>query len=257
MASLPHRLDRTVLIRARRETVFRFFTDTPRWASWWGAGSFIDARPGGALLIRYPDGTEAAGKVIDVVPPDRIAFTYGYVKGAPIPPGASLVTIRLESEEDGTRVHLVHEFAEAAVRDDHLQGWRYQLSVFGNVVSDEVMADAGAVVDAWFEAWADPDAERREQALARITTDAIRFRDRYSSIEGRAELLPHISASQRFMPGMRLTRAGDVRQCQGTVLADWLARGSDGQERMRGSNVFVFGSDGRIESVTGFINVTR
>ena len=30
---LPHVLDRDVFIRARRETVFRHFTDTPRWAS--------------------------------------------------------------------------------------------------------------------------------------------------------------------------------------------------------------------------------
>ena len=29
-ANLPHRLDRTLVIQARRETVFRFFTDAAR-----------------------------------------------------------------------------------------------------------------------------------------------------------------------------------------------------------------------------------
>ena len=37
--ALAHRLDRTLVIQARRETVFQFFTDTPQWAAWWGAGS--------------------------------------------------------------------------------------------------------------------------------------------------------------------------------------------------------------------------
>jgi len=45
-----------------------------------------------------------------------------------------------------------------------------------------------------------------------------------------------------------------VRHCQGSVLADWMAVGSDGKERMSGTSVFVFGPDGRIETVTGFTN---
>ena len=112
MTSLPHRLDRTVVIRAPRDLVFRFFTDTPRWASWWGSGSSIDARPGGRMLIRYPGGVEASGEVVEVSPPERIVFTYGYVSGKPaIPPGGSRVTIHLDPHHDGTRVRLTHELA--------------------------------------------------------------------------------------------------------------------------------------------------
>ena len=85
MASLPHRLDRSVFIGATPDTVFRFLTDTPRWAAWWGPGSTIDARPGGAVLIRYPGGTEASGEVVEVKPPERIVFTYGYASGKPWP----------------------------------------------------------------------------------------------------------------------------------------------------------------------------
>jgi hypothetical protein len=42
-----------------------------------------------------------------------------------------------------------------------------------------------------------------------------------------------------------------MRHCQGVVLADWVARGTDGAERARGTNVFIF-ANRRIESVTGF-----
>jgi uncharacterized protein YndB with AHSA1/START domain len=72
---LPRQLDRDVLILADRETVFRFFTDPERWAAWWGAGSTIDARPGGRMIIRYPNALEAHGEVLHVRPPDEILFT--------------------------------------------------------------------------------------------------------------------------------------------------------------------------------------
>src|SRR6058998_878894 len=122
LQKLPHRLDRTLIIQAAPETVFSFFTDTPKWASWWGAGSMIDARAGGAMTIRYPDGTEVLGSVVEVRAPDRIVFTYGYASGKMIAPGGSRVTIALTAVGDATRLTLTHEFAEAETRDMHVQG---------------------------------------------------------------------------------------------------------------------------------------
>jgi uncharacterized protein YndB with AHSA1/START domain len=249
--TLPHVLDRTVLIEAELETVFRFFTDSTRWAAWWGAGSTIDGRRGGRFLIRMPGGVEASGTVLDIDPPRTLVLSYGYVSGKPIPPDASRVTIRLVPEGDATRLHLAHEFADSAVRDEHVQGWRFQLSLFGNVIADEMYARSAEHVDAWFEAWSNPDADARAAALARIAASHVRFRDRFSAIEGSDDLLAHLAAAQRFMPGMRMSRESEVRHCQGMVLADWIARASDGAERGRGTNVFVF-ANGKIESVTGF-----
>src|SRR5947209_4890396 len=117
MPELPYQLERTVLIKAKPETVFQFFTDSARWASWWGAGSTIDARPGGKVYMRHPGGVETLGEVLEVVPPERIAFTYGYASGKPMPPGSSRVTIRLAPDQSGTLLYLLHEFAEAAPRD--------------------------------------------------------------------------------------------------------------------------------------------
>ena len=250
--TLPYRVDRTIDIRAPRESVFRFFTDPARWASWWGAGSTIDARPGGPFLIRYSDGTEATGEVLALIAPEQIAFSFGFVSGAPIPAGGSRVTIRLARAGAGTRVHLSHEFAEEPVRDEFVQGWRYQLSLFANVVADEIHAGAAALVDAWFEAWREPDGAVRDQTLARIAVPEVHVRDRFSCTDGAGDLSPHLAAAQRFMPGIRLERRGDVRHCQGTALVDWAALTGDGQERAVGTNVFAFGADGRIESVVGF-----
>lgn len=257
LPKLPYRVDRSVVIHAPRENVFRFLTDTPRWATWWGAGSTIDARPGGALLIRYPDGTEVSGEVVDMKPPERISFTYGFVKGVPIPPGASLVTIRLDPHGLGTHLHLTHEFDAEGPRDQHLQGWRYQLALFANVVADELHSDAGSLIDTWFEAWAERDQPARERAFRRIADGELIFQDRFGNTSGLDDLLPHVAAAQLHMPGLRMRRSGDVRHCQGTALADWIATGSDGQERARGTNVFVLGPTGKIQSVTGFWTAPR
>jgi hypothetical protein len=43
-----------------------------------------------------------------------------------------------------------------------------------------------------------------------------------------------------------------VRQCQGSVLAEWIAMDREGQERANGSSVFEFAVDGKIAAVTSF-----
>lgn len=250
--TLSHVMERRVVIAAPRELVFRYFTDSERWARWWGKGSTIDPRPGGQVSIVHPNGVQMAGRVVEIDPPARLVFTYGYVSGTPIPEGGSLVTIRLDDHRDGTELNLSHAFTDASMRDEHIQGWRYQLAVFGNVTADEARSGASDTVDAWFAAWSEPDGATRESWLDRIASSDVRFRDRFSLIDGITDLRPHLAAVHRFMPGMRITREGAVRHCQGMVLADWMARGADGRERGRGTNVFVFGPAGEIRSVSGF-----
>lgn len=250
-------LDRNIVIQASPETVFRYFTDTARWARWWGAGSAIDARPGGRMLIRHSNGVEVSGEVLDIEIPRRIVFTYGYASGNPIPPGASRVTILLEAHPRGTGLNLTHEFPDAASRDQHVQGWRFQLSLFANVVANEVNAGAADVVDVWLAAWSIKDEAERRDALARVVCANIRFGDRFGALAGVEEVVAHIGAAQRFMPPMRLERCGEIRHCLGIVLADWKAVGAHGEERGSGTTVFGLGADGLIESVTGFWNVAE
>jgi uncharacterized protein YndB with AHSA1/START domain len=250
--NLPYQLERTVRIHARPETVFSFFTDSARWAKWWGTGSTIDAQPGGKVYIRHPNGIESSGEVLEVAPPERIVFTYGFNSGKPMPPGSSRVTIRLEPGEYDTRLDLVHEFAEEAPRDQHVQGWRFQLSLFSNAVCNEAYLGSGGAVDGWYAAWSVADEAKRAQALEKVAVPEIQFRDRYSALEGIDDLVAHVGASQRFMPGLELQRRGDVRHCQGRVLADWAAVDREGKEQVTGTSVITLALDGRIESVVSF-----
>ena len=243
-----------MILNVPRELVFRYLTENDRWARWWGEGSTIDARPGGGVLIRLPGGVEVAGRVTEVSAPGSIAFTYGFRSGSPVPEGGSLVTIGLKDHNGGTKFRLAHTFAKEEPRNEHVQGWRYQLALLCNAVANEAFNGATDVVDTWFSTWSDADASGRDAALDRVASPDIEFRDQFSMVIGVDDLRPHLAAVHKFMPAMRLTRNGAIRQCQGVVLADWVAHAGDGNERGRGTNVFVLAPDGRIQTVTGFWN---
>jgi uncharacterized protein YndB with AHSA1/START domain len=254
MKSLPYSVDRSILIEADRETVFGFFTDSARWATWWGAGSTVDPRPGGALRVRHSNGFVSEGEVLEVHAPDRFIFTFSLQHTSPVPPEDSRVTLQLEQKPAGTLVRVTHEGADAAVRDLLAQGWRFHFSMFANAIANLVNAGAPELADAWFAQWNEPDAATREAALRRIASADVKFRDRYSRLDGLEDLVAHISASHRFMPGISLKRQGDVRHCQGTVLVDWLAGSADGKVRISGTSVLLLGPGARIESVTSVTN---
>jgi len=251
-AALPHQLERVITIDAPPETVFAFFTESARWARWWGVGSTIEPTAGGRVLIRHANGIEVAGEVVAIEPPRRMAFTYGYASGAPIPPGGSRVTIELQAIPTGTSLRLSHDFAEQTPRDHHVQGWRYQLALFANVVTDLLHEGAPSLVDRWFTAWNEPDPIRRHESFDALVTADVKFKDKFGLTGGLEELLGHIAAVHQFMPGLRLERRGDVRHCQGLVLADWAAVTGEAQVSATGTNAYVLSPEGRIAAVTGF-----
>jgi len=251
MLELPFSLERTVIIPARRETVFRYFTDSTRFAAWWGAGSQIDVRIGGRVLIKHPGGVVASGEVLEVDPGRRIVFTYGYEDTKhTIPPGGSRVTVTLDDVSGWTRLHLRHDVADEKSRDLHIQGWRYNLAVFSTVACSEANAGAAARVAALLRAWGEPDAAARKRLLEESVAPDVTFRDQYSATFGLEDLHAHLAAVVIFMPGIRLQREGNVQHCQGTAVARWIAT-ADGSVRGRGANVYDFAPDGRIARVIG------
>jgi len=247
MTELTESLEREILICARRETVFTYFTDAGRFARWWGEGSRIDARPGGAVLIRFPNGVTASGEIREIDPPRRIVFTYVMAGGI-----ASLVTIALEETEEGTLLSLRHDFSSGKIRDAFVQGWRYQLSLFSKVVTEEEAARVVERVDAFLRAWGAPDAKTRRELLESCATPGIVFRDAYGATAGLEDLLANLEAVRVFMPGISLARAGEVRLSHGTALAGWTARRESGDPAGAGTNVFDLSPDGRIDRVVGF-----
>lgn len=247
-----HSLDRRVLVRALPSTVFSFFTDPALFAEWWGAGSAIDARPGGAVRIQYPNGIVVSGEVLEVDPDRRIVFTYGYEGGkGPVAPGATRVEIALTPMDHGTELALTHTFEDEEVRDAHVPGWRHQLAVFANVAARRQHADVDGLFDRFYGAQNVDALDDREAALAPLVTDGFTFRDTFACVRGAAEFAAHLEAARAHGVAATIERDGPVRQCQGTAVSDWVARGADGAVMLTGTNVATLAPDGRLADVCG------
>jgi len=123
----------TRLIAASPATVFSFFSDIERWTSWQGVEGEIDARPGGVLEIRMPGGQVASGRFIEVVPEQKLVFSWGWQGEAPpVPPGSTTVVIELEPCEGGTLLRLTHSaLAPPPVAEHHRAGWERYLTRLG------------------------------------------------------------------------------------------------------------------------------
>src|SRR5258708_29629774 len=118
-----------ITIAARPEDVFPYFTDPRRMIAWKAVSAELDGRPGGRLRR---DGTGrsdvALGTYLEVDPPRRVVFTFGWEGNDVVPPGSSTVEVTLSAEGEGTRVRLVHRGLPAARRSHSAAGWSHYLA---------------------------------------------------------------------------------------------------------------------------------
>ena len=119
----------TRTIAASPATVFSFFADIERWTSWQGVDGEVDLRPGGVFRVHMPGAQVASGRVVEVVPEQRLVFTWGWEgEASPVPPGSTTVVIELEPDGAGTLLRLTHtELAPLPVAEHHRNGWERYL----------------------------------------------------------------------------------------------------------------------------------
>lgn len=115
-------------IAAPPGVVFSYFTDPERYTQWMGGEASLEPKPGGVYRVKMRDGVEASGEFVEVDPPHRIVFTWGWNHDHAVAPGSSRVEVTLESEGDGTRVVLQHHgLPDQAQRAHHRLGWELYL----------------------------------------------------------------------------------------------------------------------------------
>ncbi len=115
-------------IGAPPEVVFAYFVDPDLYRRWKGTTAELDARPGGLYRVLMPSGDRVRGEYVEVEPPHRVVFTWGFEGSADLPPGSSTVEITLEADGDGTIVRLRHDRLPTDVsREQHAIGWRHYL----------------------------------------------------------------------------------------------------------------------------------
>lgn len=243
-------------IAARPETVFGLFTDPAEFGRWMGGGhgsATLAPEVGGALRVTFPGSPAVvSGEVVEIDPPRRFAFTWGYESGTPFPAGSTRVTIELSPSETGTHLRLTHSGLpdEDAVRR-HRGGFRVYTSVLAaNASRAEFGLRLPSLAADWCAAWAERDAAARGRLLAACTTDDVEFRHAYAATLGRRDLSDHIAISQASTPGIRLV-PGTPDLCHQFVRMPWTAMAGE-LAVATGENVCLLAQDGRFRQVAGF-----
>jgi uncharacterized protein YndB with AHSA1/START domain len=128
MPSATEPLRHRLRIAAPPEVVFPYFTDPTRMVEWMGVAALLDPRPGGALRIEANGRDVVVGEYLEVDPPHRVVFTWGF-EGTErvVAAGASRVEVTCERDGEGTLLTLRHHDLTGGAREAHEQGWTHYL----------------------------------------------------------------------------------------------------------------------------------
>jgi uncharacterized protein YndB with AHSA1/START domain len=124
-------VEQTVRIAASPETVWRYWTEAERMRDWWGTAAELDPRPGGRCLVNMgEEGWVMRGEYVDLVPHERIVFSFGWdaADGVPdVPPGSTLVEVTLVEADGDTILTLRHTGLPVSNVREHGTGWAHFL----------------------------------------------------------------------------------------------------------------------------------
>lgn len=136
-ARTSQRVECEIRIEASPETVFEFFTDPVKAVQWMGVEATLDPRPGGVYQLRMDADWNALGEFVELDPPRRVVFTWGWENDmGTVPPGSTTVEVDLIPDGDATIVHLVHrDLPSDEAAASHRGGWEQFLPRLAAVAS--------------------------------------------------------------------------------------------------------------------------
>jgi uncharacterized protein YndB with AHSA1/START domain len=121
-------IERTISIAASPQTVWEFFVDPEKLRRWKGMRAELDPTPGGIYRCEVIPGHTARGEFVELDPPHRLVFTWGWENESAVPPGTSTIEVELTPEGDGTSLHFVHrDLPGAEAVESHAHGWDHYL----------------------------------------------------------------------------------------------------------------------------------
>lgn len=133
-----HVVDVERRIAATPDEVFTYLTDAEKYTRWKGQQAELDPRPGGLYRVRMGPEAVALGEYVEVEPPTRVVFTWGWEGSGDVPPGSTTVEITLRKDGDGTLLRLRHSgFPSDADAELHREGWEIYV---GNLVTVAAVA---------------------------------------------------------------------------------------------------------------------
>jgi uncharacterized protein YndB with AHSA1/START domain len=119
-------IELSIWIAARPETVFAFLIDPQKLVQWLGVAADLEPRRGGSFRVDMNGRDVVRGHYLDVSPPSRVVFTWGWESGeGRIAAGSTTVEITLAPSDSGTLLRLQHSGLPAPDREAHARGWQH------------------------------------------------------------------------------------------------------------------------------------
>jgi uncharacterized protein YndB with AHSA1/START domain len=130
------------VVPARKERVFRAWTDPAQMKQWWTIGegwktSFVevDLRVGGRFAVGNEPATGSPllieGEFLVVQPPDKLVYTWRFQLPKP---EETLVTVEFRSLGDETEVLVTHEHSSKEMGPSAVAGWNAALEALTSLL---------------------------------------------------------------------------------------------------------------------------
>ena len=116
-------LTKEIWIDAAPEVVYPYLVQSDLATTWMGDESWHDPRPGGVFRLDI-HGHVATGEFVELDPPRRVVYTWGWEGDGQIhPPGSTTVEFDLEPKDGGTQLRLRHTGLTDEGVIAHSEGW--------------------------------------------------------------------------------------------------------------------------------------
>lgn len=116
------------------------------------------------------------------------------------------------------------------------------------------MTDFAGIADRYIAMWNETDGTRRRDIIAKLWTERGRYVDPLMSGEGPAGIDAMVQGLQRRFPGFRFKLVGKVDGHNDRLRFGWELGDGVNAAPVAGIDVGVVAADGRLESITGFID---
>ena len=117
------------------------------------------------------------------------------------------------------------------------------------------MTTVNDIVNRYFEIWNEEDPQRRSELIARTWSDDASYVDPLLEGNGPEGIHTMVAAVHQQFPGHRFELAGEIDQHHDRLRFPWqLVEPEAGKAIIEGTDFGVVTEDGRLRSITGFID---
>lgn len=119
------------------------------------------------------------------------------------------------------------------------------------------MSQITDIIDHYFAVWNEPDAIRRRNLIAKTWTESASYLDPLMHGEGHAGIDLMVQRVQEQFAGHQFRQIGAVDTHHDRLRFSWELAPQDGLSVAAGTDFGFVAADGRLETVTGFLDDVR